>query len=77
MRGIFRFRMLCNGNKMKKTIPFLLALVVIALFGSGVLLLTGRYSCGEALLGGGCAAIVGVLGPIVAAWFEKILCRKH
>jgi len=66
-----------NGNRMKKAIPFVLALVLIALFGTGLLLLTGRYSCGEAFLGGGCVVIVGVLGPIVAAWFEKLFCKKH
>ncbi len=66
-----------NGDSVKTTVSFVLALVLIALFCAGVLLLTGRYSCGEALLGGGCVASVGVLGPITAAWIEKLFRRKH
>ncbi len=62
---------------MKKTLSFVLALVLIAVFGSGVLLLTGRFSYGEALMGGFCAAIAGAFGPVVAAWNEKLFRRKH
>ncbi len=66
-----------NGDSVKTAISFVLALVVVAVLGAGVLLLTDRYSCGEAFLGGGCAAIAGVLGPIIAAWIEKLFRRKH
>ena len=62
---------------MKKVISFVLALGLVALFCAGVLLLTGRYTYGEALMGGFCGAIGGALGPIAVAWFEKLLHRKH
>ena len=50
---------------MKKAISFVLALVLVALFCAGVLLLTGRCTIG------------GALGPIAFAWFEKLLRKKY
>lgn len=62
---------------MKKAISFVLALVLVALFCAGVLLLTGRYTYGEALMGGFCGTIGGSLAPIAFAWFEKLLRKKY
>lgn len=62
---------------MKNGLSFVLALAVIAVLGAGVLLLTGRYTYGEALTGGFCAAVGGALGPIVAAWLRKLFRRKR
>ena len=41
-----------DGNAVKNGLSFVLALAVIAVLGAGVLLLTGRYTYGEALTGG-------------------------
>lgn len=66
-----------NGDRVKTAISFVLALVLIAVIGAGVLLLTGRYTYEEALLVGFSAAIGGAFGPIVAARIEKLFRRKH
>lgn len=66
-----------DGNRMKKALSFVLALALIAVFGAGLLLLTGRYTYGEALMVGFYAALGGAFGPIVAAWFETLFRRKH
>ncbi len=66
-----------NGDSVKTVISFVLALVLIALFCAGVLLLTGHYTYGEALMVGFCGTVGGALAPIVVAWFEKLFRRKH
>ena len=66
-----------NRDSVQTAISFVVALVLITAIGAGALLLTGRHSCGEALLIGFCVAIVGVFAPIVVALIKRLSCKKR